>query len=65
MFDGYNDARKAILSTILQLITKKKFQATSISLISKESGISTGFILFMLYSRNDGNNKLWFHSVCS
>lgn len=59
MFDEYNDVQKVILSTTLKLITKKELQATSMSLISKESGVSTGNIYHYFKSKEEIINELF------
>lgn len=59
MFDDYNNVQKAVLDTTLQLINKKELQATSMSLISKESGISTGSIYYYFQSKEEIINELY------
>ena len=67
MFEEYNKVQKAVLETTLDLISEKELQATSMSLISKESGISTGSIYHYFDSKEAIINELYkglvrFHS---
>jgi Transcriptional regulator len=59
MFDDYNNVQKAVLDATLRLINKKELQATSMSLISKESGISTGSIYYYFKSKEEIINELF------
>lgn len=59
MFEEYNKVQKAILETTLKLISEKELQATSMSLISKESGISTGSIYNCFPSKEAIINELY------
>jgi len=67
MFEEYNKVQKAVLETTIELISEKELQATSMSLISKVSGISTGSIYHYFNSKEDIINELFkgivkFHS---
>ncbi|AJG99176.1 TetR family transcriptional regulator [Clostridium beijerinckii] len=67
MFEEYNKVQKAVLETTLELISEKELQATSMSLISKVSGISTGSIYHYFDSKEAIINELYkgivkFHS---
>lgn len=67
MFENYNKVQAAVLETTLRLISEKELQATSMSLISKESGISTGSIYHYFDSKEAIINELYkgivkFHS---
>lgn len=67
MFEEYNKVEKAVLETTLELISEKELQATSMSLISKVSGISTGSIYHYFDSKEAIINELFkgivrFHS---
>jgi len=59
MFEKYNKVQRAVLATTLKLITQKELQATSMSLISKESGISIGSIYNYFVSKEDIINELY------
>lgn len=59
MFEKYNKVQKAVLETTLRLINEKELQATSMSLISKESGISTGSIYHYFDSKEAIINELY------
>lgn len=59
MFDSYNNTQKAVLEATLQLISHKELQATSMSLISKESGISVGSIYYYFKSKEEIVNELY------
>ncbi|MVX65482.1 TetR family transcriptional regulator [Clostridium chromiireducens] len=59
MFEEYNKVQKAVLETTLELISEKELQATSMSLISKVSGISTGSIYHYFNSKEDIINELF------
>lgn len=67
MFEEYNKVQKAVLETTLELISEKELQATSMSLISKVSGISTGSIYHYFDNKEAIINELYkgiikFHS---
>ncbi|MGO4546691.1 TetR/AcrR family transcriptional regulator [Paenibacillus sp. 2TAB23] len=51
--------QKAVLETTLNLIIDKELQATSMSLIAKESGVSTGNIYHYFSSKEDIINELY------
>lgn len=59
MFEKYNKVQRAVLETTLRLINEKELQATSMSLISKESGVSTGSIYHYFESKEDIINELY------
>ncbi|WP_028560311.1 TetR/AcrR family transcriptional regulator [Paenibacillus pinihumi] len=59
MFDRYNKVQKAVLETTLSLIIEKELQATSMSLIAKKSGISTGSIYHYFDSKETIINELY------
>lgn len=59
MFDKYNKAQKAVLETTLSLIIEKELQATSMSLITKKSGVSTGNIYHYFPSKEAIVNELY------
>ena len=59
MFEEYNKVQKAVLETTLELISEKELQATSMSLISKVSGISTGSIYHYFDSKEAIINELF------
>jgi AcrR family transcriptional regulator len=59
MFTKYNKVQQAVLETTLRLISEKEIQATSMSLISKESGVSTGSIYHYFASKEDIINELY------
>jgi AcrR family transcriptional regulator len=59
MFEKYNKVQKAVLETTLRLINEKDLQATSMALISKESGVSTGSIYHYFQSKEDIINELY------
>jgi Transcriptional regulator len=59
MFDSYNNVQKAVFEATLQLITQKELQATSMSLISKESGVSMGSIYYYFKSKEEIINGLY------
>lgn len=59
MFDKYNKAQHAVLKTTLNIIIRKELQATSMSLIAKESGVSTGSIYHYFQSKEDIVNELY------
>ncbi|MMZ55416.1 HTH-type transcriptional repressor Bm3R1 [compost metagenome] len=59
MFENYNKVQQAILETTLNIIIRKELQATSMSLIAKESGVSTGNIYHYFKSKEDIVNELY------
>lgn len=59
MFEEYNKVQEAVLATTLKLLREKDLQATSMSLISKESAISTGSIYYYFKSKEDIINELY------
>ncbi|SFS65365.1 TetR/AcrR family transcriptional regulator [Paenibacillus sp. BC26] len=59
MFERYNKVQKAVLETTLHLIIDKELQATSMSLIAKDSGVSTGNIYHYFSSKEDIINELY------
>jgi AcrR family transcriptional regulator len=59
MFETYNKAQQAVLRTTLDIIIKKELQATSMALIAKESGVSTGNIYHYFKSKEDIVNELY------
>lgn len=59
MFDAYNKVQKAVLETTLALIIEKELQATSMALIAKKSGISTGSIYHYFESKEAIINELY------
>lgn len=59
MFGKYNKVQRAVLETTLRLISEKDLQATSMALISKESGVSTGSIYHYFQSKEDIINELY------
>lgn len=59
MFEKYNKVQRAVLETTLQLIMEKDLQATSMALISKQSGVSTGSIYYYFKSKEDIINELY------
>lgn len=59
MFERYNKVQKAVLETTLRIINEKELQATSMSLIAKESGVSTGSIYHYFSSKEDIINELF------
>lgn len=59
MFERYNKVQKAVLETTLHLIIDRELQATSMSLIAKESGVSTGNIYHYFSSKEDIINELY------
>ena len=59
MFEKYNKVQRAVLETTLRLISEKDLQATSMNLISKESGVSTGSIYHYFQSKEDIINELY------
>ncbi|MCL6458999.1 MAG: TetR/AcrR family transcriptional regulator, partial [Gorillibacterium sp.] len=59
MFSKYNKVQQVVLDTTLRLIMEKDLQATSMSLISKEAGVSTGSIYYYFKSKEDIINELY------
>ncbi|MEI2393796.1 TetR/AcrR family transcriptional regulator [Paenibacillus phytohabitans] len=59
MFDNYNKVQQAVLETTLGLIIEKELQATSMSLIARKSGISTGSIYHYFESKEAIINELY------
>lgn len=59
MFDSYNKVQQAVLETTLHLIIEKELQATSMSLIAKKSGVSTGSIYHYFDSKEAIINELY------
>ncbi|ANS74754.1 TetR family transcriptional regulator [Paenibacillus yonginensis] len=59
MFNNYNKVEQAVLETTLRLIIEKELQATSMSLIAKESGVSTGNIYHYFSSKEEIINELY------
>lgn len=59
MFNKYNKAQRAVLETTLNIIIRKELQATSMSLIAKESGVSTGSIYHYFQSKEEIVNELY------
>ncbi|MFC5650024.1 TetR/AcrR family transcriptional regulator [Paenibacillus solisilvae] len=59
MFERYNKVQRAVLETTLRIINQKELQATSMSLIAKESKVSTGSIYHYFQSKEDIINELY------
>ncbi|MBB6675213.1 TetR/AcrR family transcriptional regulator [Cohnella nanjingensis] len=59
MFEQYHKVQQAILETTLRLINQKELQATSMALLAKESGVSTGNIYHYFQSKEDIINELY------
>lgn len=59
MFEKYNKVQRAVLETTLNIIIRKELQATSMALIAKESGVSTGSIYHYFHSKEDIVNELY------
>ncbi|QWU15459.1 transcriptional regulator, TetR family [Paenibacillus sophorae] len=59
MFEKYNKVQRAVLETTLNIIIRKELQATSMALIAKESGVSTGSIYHYFQSKEDIVNELY------
>ncbi|MBO7748873.1 TetR/AcrR family transcriptional regulator [Paenibacillus sp. MWE-103] len=59
MFERCNKVQKAVLETTLDLIIDRELQATSMSLIAKDSGVSTGNIYHYFSSKEDIINELY------
>jgi len=59
MFENYKKTKKAVLETTLQLLSKNDLQATSMALISSESGVSMGSIYNSFSGKEDIINELY------
>ncbi|WP_028551978.1 TetR/AcrR family transcriptional regulator [Paenibacillus sp. UNC451MF] len=59
MFETYNKVQRSVLETTLNIIIRKEIQATSMALIAKESGVSTGSIYHYFQSKEDIVNELY------
>ncbi|QAY65854.1 TetR/AcrR family transcriptional regulator [Paenibacillus protaetiae] len=59
MFEKYNKVQQAILQTTLSLLIEKELQATSMALIAKKSGVSTGSIYHYFESKEAIINELY------
>jgi AcrR family transcriptional regulator len=59
MFRDYHKVERAVLETTLRLLIEKNLQATSMALISKESGVSTGSIYYYFKSKEEVVNELF------
>jgi TetR/AcrR family transcriptional regulator, repressor of fatR-cypB operon len=59
MFEQYHKVQQAVLETTLRLINQKELQATSMALLAKESGVSTGNIYHYFQSKEDIINELY------
>ncbi|GAA4831275.1 TetR family transcriptional regulator [Paenibacillus vulneris] len=59
MFEKYNKVQRSVLETTLNIIIRKELQATSMALIAKESGVSTGSIYHYFQSKEDIVNELY------
>ncbi|MBB6730954.1 TetR/AcrR family transcriptional regulator [Cohnella zeiphila] len=59
MFESYNKVQKAVLETTLGILIEKDLQATSMSLIAKQSGVSTGNIYHYFDSKEAVINELY------
>jgi len=59
MFEKYGKSKKAVLETTLRLLSRNDLQATSMSLISSESGVSTGSIYNGFSGKEDIVNVLY------
>ncbi|MEK3682785.1 TetR/AcrR family transcriptional regulator [Paenibacillus sp. FSL R10-2736] len=59
MFRDYHKVQRAVLETTLRLLIEKDLQATSMALISKESGVSTGSIYYYFKSKEEVVNELF------
>lgn len=59
MFEKYNKTQRAVLETTLNIIIRKELQATSMALIAKESGVSTGSIYHYFPSKEVIVNELY------
>lgn len=59
MFNNFNKVQQSILETTLRLLTTYDLQATSISTISKESGISVGSIYHHFANKEEIINELY------
>jgi len=59
MFENYKKAKKAVLETTLELLSKNDLQSTSMSLISSQSGVSMGSIYNSFSGKEDIINELY------
>jgi len=59
MFENYKKTKRAVLETTLQLLSKNDLQATSMALISSESGVSMGSIYNSFSGKEDIINELF------
>ncbi|QGQ96532.1 TetR/AcrR family transcriptional regulator [Paenibacillus psychroresistens] len=59
MFEKYTTVQKSVLDATLRMISQKELQATSMSVISKESGIPIGSIYNNFGSKEDIINELF------
>jgi TetR/AcrR family transcriptional regulator, repressor of fatR-cypB operon len=59
MFEKYNTVQRAVLETTLNIIIRKELQATSMALVAKDSGVSTGSIYHYFKSKEDIVNELY------
>ncbi|MFE4711629.1 MULTISPECIES: TetR/AcrR family transcriptional regulator [unclassified Paenibacillus] len=59
MFEKYKKSKKAVLETTLRLLSKHDLQATSMSLISSESGVSMGSIYNSFSGKEEIINELY------
>ncbi|MCC3381656.1 TetR/AcrR family transcriptional regulator [Paenibacillus farraposensis] len=59
MFEGYNKVQQAVLETTLGILIEKDLQATSMALIAKQSGVSTGNIYHYFGSKEAIINELY------
>ncbi len=59
MFNHYKKVQRTILETTLRLLTDYDLQATSMAMISKESGISIGSIYHHFSSKEEIINELY------
>ena len=59
MFESYNKVQQAVLETTLGILIEKDLQATSMSLIAKQSGVSTGNIYHYFDSKEAIINELY------
>ncbi|GEO25627.1 TetR family transcriptional regulator [Alicyclobacillus acidoterrestris] len=59
MFEKYKKSQKAVLETALRLLSENDLQATSMSMISSESGVSMGSIYNSFTGKEDIVNELF------
>lgn len=59
MFEKYKKSKKAVLETTLRLLSQHDLQATSMSLISSESGVSMGSIYNSFSGKEEIINELY------